>query len=542
MAVRMKTSGSGERVSRSARLESLHLPEGGVEGGVGECGTGGRKHRTAQAYEGPELGVNMSSYLRDDLWARPYISLGEQYASQVEPDSVLKLSTRYQFGKAVAAASAQFLLNVIPTLILGVGCVIAFPLSMVVEARLFGRITHQFHEWNGRMLGSMFGAIIATASMTTHTGISQYAEMWLLSRLAQNWGNLRTKLEADLQSRVASVRSSRVSGTVEEERYSISHGGRQQLYFDVLAEEMATKLRKRMETLEGQMNERGIDETTRAARMRSAIRDIHAFVRKKKEQTGSLPMTYVQVGEYRLENAYKLKQKAVKFLDTQAKRIGDIALIGQPNKFDAAGYQQKVASYRERVNGDFDKEILKLQEHVTKLKTVWDERIPQLIANRRESENAISSLMWQLKWFGWFLASDDESKAQYQKQMAELQLASRQNQALLQQRVSYLRAHEFSDIEWQFRRYDNFFAEHVGARGIVGGNWVLGGAKIVRELEWYAKPPIVARWYRSWVSPVVSLGPKALSKFFEDIFDPDVDPARRGGGWRLGAFLNSVFN
>ncbi|MDP1835388.1 MAG: hypothetical protein Q8K75_05600 [Chlamydiales bacterium] len=480
----------------------------------------------------------MTAFLRDDLWAKPYIYRAEEYAATDDKDSVVKLKTRATFGVAAVVGTAQTVMYAVPAVFLLIGHVAGKVISFAYDFKLCHQVSNQYHEFSGKLWGSVVATAIATASATTSTELSQKAQGWLLKWYAGDWNEFKTTQLKLLTDRIDNVKASKIASTIEEERYVTGST----LYFDSLASEMTTKVEKMINQATAKIERRGLTEAQKYELMRQSMQKISRLVEKSRREAGKLPMTYLELSEHKVTEAIKLKNKAVKFLDKQANRVLGIQVLRNPTKFDTQQYSEKVGKYREDVTKDFDTKILKLIEHAKAVNDAWGANVDPAKNAEKNIERTLNSYKWWANWFGGWAFSDTKVAA-YDKAIQALETRQQQARGDRVRLIQGVRQSVFKDLEWNHLQYQRSFCDYVGPRGWTEGNWVMGGAKIIRQLEWFGKPSVTSRWYRSWVKPVLGAAKPdetGWRKTWEDLFDPDAgtfDPNE----WRVSQWLDKHF-
>lgn len=476
----------------------------------------------------------MTAFLRNDLWSKPYIYRAEELAATTDKDSSFKIKTRANFGAAAVLGTAQTIAYAVPTAFLFIGHLAAKAAGAVGDFKLARKVSSQYQEFSEKLWGSAVATAIAAASAATSTGVSQSAQDWLINQYGGNWEDFKKTQLGILKNRIDTIRASKIASTIEEERYVVGS----KLYFDNLTEGVVKKVQKMIGEADKKINQRGISDTEKCEHMRQAMLHVNRMVEKSRAEVGRLPMTYLELADHKIEEAVKLKGKALKFLDKQAGRVMSVEKLRQPKKFDAQTYVEKVNKYRGVVNTDFDKKIERLQQHAKAVRDVWAANVEVRRKNERDIQSQIKSCERWRFWLGWTF--DEDMAKDYNNHIQNLHQQKNDQLAVRRQAIMGVRNSVFKELEWQHLSYQKEFCNYVGPRGYTTGNWLIGGAKIIRELDSFAKPTLTQRWYRSWAKPVVDRAPNYISKRVEDLFDPDVGTFNKNE-WRVTQWLDKYF-
>ncbi len=484
----------------------------------------------------------MTAYLREDLWARPFIERAEACANGDEIASPIRPMTRWNFAQAAVVAAAQTVIFAVPTAFMLVAHVFASVTNYVVPNGFSLRVSEVFYDCGGKFWGSFISVFVATLSATTSTEISGHAREWLFGMAANDWKSFKEHEMYKLFQRVDKVRTQRLAACKPEE---LCRTGsmitctndkgktfKSDYYFDAHAEQMKKKVRAQIHILDDFMAKAGPTKEEKYQRFQEAARRIHAYVEKKSRTLHRLPMTYAEVADWDVEQSHKLKGKAVKMVMEQASTVGRLKKREYGEKFDLPAFNQRVQGYAQEVIEDFDGKIESMAKRRGAVKDEWDREVVPLKSEENSLISQIQGYVRWLNWFGWLMSKEDIQQQQMEAQQLDQQL--QQVRARKRLAINRIRTASFRKLQGEKLSYHKHFNSYVEPCNVPGINpWRLGvNRSITRRINKLTEPNWTPWMWRGVGSTLCSWMPGFMYNEVEDIFDPDVKgPKGILGNW-----------
>ncbi len=463
----------------------------------------------------------MQPFLRDDLWARPYVNRAEQYTQTSEKDFVLRPHSRITFLGSALVATAQTICFIVITPIALVANILTTIPSVVISFKFADRVSAYYWDSFSKLRGSLTIMVISTLSALTSTELSRATGAWLSKRSAGDWNQFKTQDLRHFAEQIDRTRELRLTQWKGYEHemftlgshytYSKADGTRysSSLGYDAMLNEAKVRAIALINEADARINA----AATPAQKFEcatEAMNRIGSYISKKQSKLGQLPVSYLEFTDYKVSKAQRLKGRALSFLDEQAAMKRNLEYRRYPDKFNAEKYDQKVADYRSNLGKRFDASVEDLRKKQKSVKDAWQNKVgPAQKEFEAKEANILSHERW-IKWGKPFLK--DETLNMYSLKLIWWKwnwgraLSSARDKV-----IADMRGGEFSRFERQQLRMDRFF-----------GKQVRGNGNILGKIDQAATASWERRLFRNVISPFLKVGPEGVYKCFEGIFDPAI--------------------
>ena len=257
----------------------------------------------------------MQAFLRDDLWSKRCLHQAEALAEAGE--SLFKVEARITFLAAALVSTAQAATFVGISAIAFVAHVFFSVVNALVDFDLAHTVTEYFYDSFSKLRGSILDAIVAMLSATTHTGISKGMEAWLGGRVNLDWSDFKNEEIRKFAKRVDTARQKHLGAVSPEEQCRIGKTIKRvdalgktyssDLYFDAMTNDIKAKVQGLIVEADRRINSPTATDVQKYEIQQDAMQRISTFTRKKINKLNGLPMSYLEVADYRMQKAESFK-------------------------------------------------------------------------------------------------------------------------------------------------------------------------------------------------------------------------------------------
>lgn len=442
-----------------------------------------------------------SAFIRPDLWARPNLDQAYDIAEGAELQSRFRPVTRMQYGAAALKSGAQTVVLVAPALIFFVGHLITFAVNKVYENQASAWFRTKNQAYMGCFTGAAVTTLVALFSATLSSEIGSKIRKYSANSVGENWADFQTRIQSEFIQNIEKARQQRISGTIQNERFktgsviyrTCSGGIRRptELFFDVLTEKKLARVYAHIQHVEKRMER--LSDAEKQEMTEEAQQKIGDYVKKQTQKLGALPMTYVEMADYEVQQVKKFRAKATKFTSEEANRTATHYQMKYPGIFDRRQFSAKVNTFHQSMLRDLDQYITSVEHRSTQLKEEWDRRVGDLLDRQKKVTKAIQNQQWWLQYFGWNM--NDQAKEEANRKLFEM------NQELMQlgqsrfNVASQIQAGPFNCLLDARQSFDRRFCKYVDSNG-----WIL------KNIDKLARPWFYERWIHGLNGYVPSLG------------------------------------
>lgn len=452
-----------------------------------------------------------TAYLRSDLWAKSCIYQAEGHLK--DPEAVVHVLARVHFVRAAVTGAITTVIYALATAILLVPHVLATLGSGYGNLCLCRKIRLAFYLAEGRLEGSVAATAVALFSLVW-TGCSVWVSDTLNARLDANWTSFKQNLATQIHQHVADVKEKRLASVNPDEVY-LPYGAGSQPYYVILADELEQRMLAHCNSFSlGNVVEGKYE------RYETAMNEIDRFMSRRSYELYQLPLTFPEIGPWRIQQAANLKSKALGFLSQQADREASRRQATYPNKFNKADFYRNVAGFKEAIQGELEAHIAQIRAKQTDLADRWRDGVAVHTRQQKQLQGQLTSLQntaANAQWWRDRLSLMPDFILEFLENRASTAQAEANGIAGQLAQVNSRRAAAIHSIAYGiFLDFNNkvFKLEHSF------NSLVDAGGRIQKRVSYLARPA----WYSSiWrtVSPALSWFP-SWQKSLENALDPDV--------------------
>lgn len=305
-----------------------------------------------------------------EIWATTYIRQAENYAAHQERDSFVKIRTRMSFALAALTGIVETTIRIAPTILMAPGALLAKAATSVAGEFSLGRSIIDGFKANGsKTIGAVIAAAVATAGVV-HVKLSQKITSSLASA-AFDWDKYKVGVVRQLDQLIGQSVDSRLRMTPVGGVYRLPNGDKPLPYYQPVLQEIYSKIARVVASADQAIHAPGISSEEKALRVQTGLARVQEGIQKTLGRLQTLPITYADAVNHKLNKARKLKIKALAFMDEQFRWISAAKKRNEPKTFDQAHFSEAYAAYRAQQEKRFDEAFTKMHTKASTFKELW---------------------------------------------------------------------------------------------------------------------------------------------------------------------------